>query len=35
MTNKRGKKGEMEEKLKKIMQKDVQIAMCFQIWSFS
>ena len=30
MTKKRGKKEKNEEKLKKKMQKDVQIALCFQ-----
>jgi len=35
MTKKRGKKERNEEKLKKMMQKDVQFAVCFQNRAFS
>jgi len=34
MTKKRGKKERKEEKLKKMMQKDVQFAVCFQNRAF-
>jgi len=35
MTKKRGKKEKNEEKMKKMMQKDVQFAVCFQNRAFS
>jgi len=35
MTKKRGKKEKKEEKLKKMMQKDVLFAMCFKNRTFS